>query len=354
MQVGMHLIFQNHMGHLDDGEHVRQELELGLMAEPLGFDSIWVVEHHFNDYSANPDPADTLCWLAGQTERIKLATGAFILPWNDPLRVAEKISFLDHISGGRAILGVGRGLARREYGGFGVDMGDSRELFDSSGEAILRALETGWYEGPGPFGPRDKVEIRPRPLAGFRDRLYSIGMSPDSAEQAGRLGARLASFSQAPDESWRDGPLDVYRATYRQHHDGEPPLPMIVDLMYCGPSGSETEELGRKHLAEYYVSVVNHYEIMNEHFKDLKGYETYGSAVDFLNDMGLDAQIEAYTSLQAWGTPDQIIDRVQRRRETVGDYEQAVICRYGSMTFDQVKASTSLFADEVLPALATF
>src|SRR5213075_3234928 len=115
MDVTLQLIFQNYGGALPDDEHVAIEMELALMAEPLGFGMVMAVEHHFCDYAACPDNAQFLSWLAAKTSRVRLGTGAFILPWNNPLRVAEKITLLDHLSGGRAVLGVGRGLARREY-----------------------------------------------------------------------------------------------------------------------------------------------------------------------------------------------------------------------------------------------
>src|SRR5690606_9585861 len=129
---------------------------------------------------------------------IRLGTGAVIVPWNDPLRVAEKMAFLDYLSNGRAVLGLGRGLARREYESFGLDMGESRERFDVAARMIIEALDSGFIEGAGPYSPQPRTEIRPRPRAGFRDRLYCVGMSPESVEQAALLGARLMIFSQQP------------------------------------------------------------------------------------------------------------------------------------------------------------
>ena len=93
-----------------------------------------------------------------------------IVPWNDPLRVAERIVMLDHLSSGRAVLGLGRGLARVEYESFGIEMGESRARFDEAARMILAAVETGFIEGDGPYYPQLRTEIRPRPLRSFRDR----------------------------------------------------------------------------------------------------------------------------------------------------------------------------------------
>ena len=132
MKVGVLLVFQNWHENLTDEEMFRSEIRLGEMAETLGYDSVWSVEHHFDDYSMCPDNTQPLSYLAGRTSSIKLGTGAVILPWNDPLRVAEKITLLDHLAEGRVVFGMGRGLAKMEYAGFGLDMNESRERFDEA------------------------------------------------------------------------------------------------------------------------------------------------------------------------------------------------------------------------------
>src|SRR6266542_5080118 len=92
--------------------------------------SLWSVEHHFDDYSMCPDNMQFLSWLAGRTSRVGLGTAAVILPWNNPLRVVEKMILLDHFSQGRAVFGMGRGLAKMEYRGQMIDMNEARERFD--------------------------------------------------------------------------------------------------------------------------------------------------------------------------------------------------------------------------------
>ena len=142
MNVGILQIFQNYLGRGSDPDMLQGEMRLALLAEELGYDKLWAVEHHFTDYAACPDNLQYLSWLAGRTQRIGLATGAVIVPWNDPLRVVEKMVMLDHLSGGRAVLGLCRGLARVEYEHFGIDMGESRERFDVAARLIIIAQYT--------------------------------------------------------------------------------------------------------------------------------------------------------------------------------------------------------------------
>src|SRR5258705_12179751 len=111
MHIGMSVIFQG----LDDRSDVdvyRDEVRLADLAEPLGFDSVWSVEHHFTEYDMIPDPVQFLTYMAGRTTKVQLGTMVVVLPWNNPVRVAEEITLLDILSGGRAILGIGPGLGR--------------------------------------------------------------------------------------------------------------------------------------------------------------------------------------------------------------------------------------------------
>ena len=351
MDVGLLLIFQNYLGRGRDQDVVRNEARLAELAEPLGYDKLWCVEHHFTDYAACPDNLQFLSYVAARTQRIKLATGAVIVPWNDPLRAAEKIVLLDHLSGGRAVLGLGRGLARIEYSGFGIDMGESRERFDEAARMIIEALDKGFIEGGGPYYPQARTEIRPRPLAGFRDRFYCVGMSPDSVEQAAQLGARLMVFSQQTWESFAEGSLTAYRETYRNQHQSPPPPPLTGDLMFCHADPERAEALAMEHMPNYFLTIIKHYEIMSEHFKHAKGYEHYATAAELFEQVGLETAASVYCAVQTWGTPAMILEKLRQRRELIGDFELSVIASYGGMPFEEAEQSARLFAREVLPEL---
>jgi alkanesulfonate monooxygenase SsuD/methylene tetrahydromethanopterin reductase-like flavin-dependent oxidoreductase (luciferase family) len=189
MKTGYMLAMQNSHEGMSDAEMIRNELRIAEQAEEFGFNVIWCAEHHFDHYSIAPDNFQLLTWLAARTKKIQLGTAAVILPWNDPLRLAEKASVLDAVSEGRFVLGLGRGLARMEYQAFGIAMHEARDRFDESARMIVNALETGFIEGTGPYYPQRRTEIRPRPLYSFKDKLYSVAMSPDSITAAAQLGA---------------------------------------------------------------------------------------------------------------------------------------------------------------------
>src|SRR6478609_8964617 len=135
-----------------DADFVREEVDNLVMAEELGFDSVWITEHHFSDYSMSNDPLQLLTYIAVKTRHVKLGTQCIIVPWHNPVRVAEAIVNLDILSGGRAILGFGGGLAQHEFGGLGIDMTQSRDRYNDGLEMICSALETGVIEGKGIYG----------------------------------------------------------------------------------------------------------------------------------------------------------------------------------------------------------
>ena len=351
MEVGLLGIFQNYLGRGQDEDMVRNEMRLARLADELGFDKYWPTEHHFTDYSACPDNVQFLSWLAGSTQRIRLGTGAVIVPWNDPLRVAEKISFLDHLSGGRAVLGLGRGLSRTEYHHFQIDMGTSRDRFDEGARMIIDALDTGFIEGEGPYYPQVRTPIRPRPAASFRDRFYCVGMSPESVEQAASLGGRLMTFSQQPWELYAEGALAEYRKSWRKHHDSEPPPPLTGDLMICHADAARAEEMVTEYMCNYFLTIIRHYEIMSDHFKDTQGYDHYANAAEAFAAVGLETSAQVYCQVQTWGTPEMILEKLRSRRELLGEYELNLLACYGGMPYEEAEGSLRLFATEVLPEL---
>jgi alkanesulfonate monooxygenase SsuD/methylene tetrahydromethanopterin reductase-like flavin-dependent oxidoreductase (luciferase family) len=344
------MIFQSYGYGTDitDAQVYDEEIALGVLADELGFDALWPVEHHFEDYAFCPDNVVFLAYMAARTNRIKLGTGAVIVPWNEPLRVAEKISMLDHLCNGRLLFGMGRGLARREYEPFSIDMGTSRDRFDEAAPMILRALASGFIEGEGPHYPQPRTPIRPKPSRPFTDRTYCVAMSPDSVIAAANLGARMVVFSQRPYEQQKDA-FEEYRARYEDLHASPSPPPVTCDFVYCDRDASRAEDKARDHLVGYLTSVLQHYELMSDHFKSAPGYESYGRAVDLLQAIGLEPLCEQYLAVQAYGTPERIVERLQARRELIGDFDLTACFRFAGLPFDEATQSMTLFATDVLP-----
>ena len=352
MNIGTLALFQR-FGYDDsvtDSQVYKEELALAEQIEDLGYDSHWCVEHHFQDYSFCPDNAVYLAHLAAITKRIKLATGAVILPWNTPLRAAEKIALLDELSDGRVIFGMGRGLSRKEYEQFGIDMESSRERFDEAAPMILKALETGVIEGNGKYYKQPKATIRPKPVRSFKGRVTQVAMSPDSALEAATHAAQMMIFTQKPIEQHNDD-FAPYRERFLELHGYDAPAPLMAGLTVCHEDLDYARELARKHIAGYLITVMDHYELMGDHFKQVKGYESYGEAVDMMRDIGLEAVSDAYMDAQAWGTPEMIIEKLEHWRDVVGDFDLIWGFRAAGISYQDANNSQRLIAEKVLPTI---
>jgi alkanesulfonate monooxygenase SsuD/methylene tetrahydromethanopterin reductase-like flavin-dependent oxidoreductase (luciferase family) len=335
----------------DDVQVYRNELRLALDAEELGFDRVMAVEHHFTDYAFCPDNAQFLSYVAAKTSRIELFPAAFILPWNDPVRVVEKAVMLDHLSDGRTVLGLGRGLARREFTAFRQSMSESRDRFDEAAAMVLDALESGFIEGSGPYYPQPRVEIRPRPIKSFAGRSYMVGTSPASVDVAARLGLGAMKFASAPWETAVDE-INRYREGFRAHHGSTAPPLVTGDVMVCHPNDKRAEELARVHERNYFVSVLRHYELLSDHFKETLGsYAHYVTVAEAMRGTSEEESFEGYLQANLWGDPSRILDQLTARRELLGDFELGVAVNFGDIDFDVARSGLRLFADKVLPEL---
>ena len=350
MHVGMSSVFQSPKRTVSDHQVYRDELRLADLAEPLGFQSIWGVEHHFTDYTMCPDVVQFLTYMAGRTEKVQLGSMVIVLPWHDPMRVAEEVSMLDNLSDGRMILGIGRGLARVEYGGFRQDMSQSRALFIESAEMLLKGLEDGYCEYDGELIKQPRRDIRPAPFRSFRGRTYAAAISPESSRIMAELGVGLLIIPQKPwEEVAKD--LSTYREVYRQVNETEAPPPVVAGFTFCDEDEERAQEMARRYVGTYWESVMDHYEFRADHLKDIKGYEYYGKMTEKIVEYGDNDVMDFFVNLQVWGTPEQCYEKVLRIKERTGTDSFVASFSYGGMPSTEAERSMRLFAAEVMPEL---
>jgi alkanesulfonate monooxygenase SsuD/methylene tetrahydromethanopterin reductase-like flavin-dependent oxidoreductase (luciferase family) len=349
MQVGLAAIFQNPEDHVTDGEVYRNELRMADLAEPLGFDSVWGVEHHFTDYTMCPDVLQFLTYMAGRTKKIKLGSMVVVLPWHDPIRVAEQISMLDHISEGRFILGMGRGAGRVEFEGFRVPMGESRERFVEAAQLVLTGLEKGYCEYEGKYYQQPKKDIRPRPERTFKGRTYAAAVSPESVEIMARLGIGILVIPQKP---WPmvDAELAAYRDVYQKVNNAPAPAPIIAGWCFCDEDEKRAREMAVRWIGGYWETARKHYEFGGEHFAKTKGYEFY-AAMSQAQRASANQMTEMYLDLQVWGTPKMCIDRIRQTCEKTGSNAFTTVFSYAGMPWNEAERNLRLFAAKVLPVL---
>jgi len=349
MHVGLGLTFQCLDGQID-AEVYRQELALAARAEDVGFDSVWTSEHHFSDYQLTSQMLMFLSWVAGQTKRVKLGTMVTVLPWHDPLRVAESFTALDHLSGGRAILGIGRGLGRVEFEGFRVAMGESRRRFTEYSQAILEALETGVIEHDGELYKQPRTPIRPSPFASFKGRTFAAAVSPQSMELMARMGVGILVIAQKPWET-AEAELASYRDRYLELNGFEAPKPILAVVTGVSHDRAVAERMRDVYLQRWARSTVEHYEFDNVGFAAIEGYEYYAGLANNIARHGLERFNGFLADLQVWGTPEKVTEKLLEYAQRCDAGGLIIPMTFGGMPYDEARASFELFATEVLPEL---
>ncbi|HZZ49667.1 MAG TPA: LLM class flavin-dependent oxidoreductase [Pseudonocardia sp.] len=343
------LVMGNMHEGMSDHDFMHEEMRLAIAAEEMGYGAVWCVEHHFDrKYSMCPDNFVYLAYLAAKTSKIKLGIGACILPWNDPLRVIEKINLLDIMSNGRVEVGFGRGLSRMEYSRFGIDMEEARGRWKEAYSLVSRAQENGYIEGDGEFWQQPYAEIAPYSGIPLKGRTTEIAMSEESQLLAADLGLRMATFAVTPMETLSVG-LNNYRAAYQEAHGEPSPPPMICDMVTVHEDEEEALRLHREAVHAYFFSLIKHYELAGDHFKDIKGYESYDALAGMFRDAGLDKAAEDYAQANTYGTPEQVVEKLRHNRELAGDYDLAVAFSVGARPYDQVESMMRLFSEKVTP-----
>jgi alkanesulfonate monooxygenase SsuD/methylene tetrahydromethanopterin reductase-like flavin-dependent oxidoreductase (luciferase family) len=350
MHVGLGLCFQNLDAKMSDADVYKLELGFAARAEDAGYDSVWTPEHHFSDYQLTPNVPQFLAWVAGQTKRVKLGTMVTVLPWHDPVRVAENFILLDHLSEGRAILGLGRGLGRIEFNGFRAKMSESRRRFVEYTEAILAGLETGVMEYDGELYKQPRVKIRPAPYASFRGRTFASAISPSSIDLMAKLGVGLMVIAQKP---WNKVVEDLtsYRRRYLEINRVEAPKPILAVFVATHEDAREAQRMRETYLQRYARSTVEHYEFGNVGFAEIEGYEYYAGLAKNIAKHGLENFNGFLADLQVWGTPDVVVAKLKAYVDLLQAGGLLILPCYGAMPKEVARANYDLIANKVLPAL---
>ena len=168
----------NHAG-LGDSHSYRGFIDYVIEAERLGFESVFLVEHHFTGAGQVSSSMTLLAYLAARTQRIRLGTAVVVLPWHNPVLVAEQAATLDLLSGGRLDLGVGKGYRAPEFGGFCIPQAEATERFDEALEVIRKAWTSeGRFSHHGKRWHYENVVVEPEPIQRPHPPLWMAGGSP--------------------------------------------------------------------------------------------------------------------------------------------------------------------------------
>jgi alkanesulfonate monooxygenase SsuD/methylene tetrahydromethanopterin reductase-like flavin-dependent oxidoreductase (luciferase family) len=323
-----------------------ESLRLADLVEPLGFDTLWTIEHHFGPYGMSCNPLQIFSYMAGRTTRIGFGTMVIVLPWHDPIRVAEGITVLDNmLAGRRLMLGLGRGAAENEFAGFRVDYAESRDRMDEALEIVRLALTQEWFSFEGRFFTIPRTSIRPRPVTpDLTENMVFAWSSPETMAWAANTGGGqlYANFSNWEAVASSSAAFNSMRAEHGWHW--VPPI--AGGPVFCSTSRADVAT-ARDWFKQTFDSSVWHYGLMNK--PSLRALLAGKEGAEL--ERAIAAIYDEATRVGVFGTPNECREQLGDIQARTGMGELVCHMNFGLMPVDVAEGSMRLFAAEVLPTL---
>ncbi len=354
----------------DEAQAMQEALEEAELADRLGFDCFWLVEHHFlEEYSHSSAPEVFLAALSQRTERLRLGHGIVhtIPAINHPARIAERISTLDLLSGGRVEFGTGEGSSLTELAGFCVDPAQKNLMWEECVRVALRCMsETPFTGHIGEFVKMPPRNVVPKPAQKPHPPVWLACSRRESIHRAAKNGMGALSFSFFDPEEARHW-VDDYYGTLET--EGVPIGDAVnanlacVTTFFCHEDEAEAVRRGAEG-ANFFGYSLGHYYVFGRHRpaatnlwseyqnrRSEAGYDPTAVAAASHNHDRLGAKVteKGVKGLRgAMGTPDQVRDYI-RRYEEFGVDQLILSSASGMNNHEHIMESLELFAKEVMP-----
>jgi len=319
-----------------DHEFLKETLAEARAAEDRGMDAVWLAEHHFDGTLAYVDPVSFAAALAMATKRVKIGTAVIQAALHHPIRVAEQLSLIDHLSEGRLIAGFGKGTMYNpyEYAAFGVDQEIAAERFDEMEEVILKCWSGERVAHKGRFWEFDIPMMRPVPYTRPHPPLLRATGSEDAAIAQARRGR---PFLIAGTNEVIAKRAATFRAAMRKAGFDEAKIAATMDASWAWKNViiAETDRRAEEIATDSFQQTLAYREGLGMASRFVDNYKAAGVTVP-----------PAYV----FGTPDTVIAKLLPMRETgIG----GMICRFrnGPMPLSAALNSMELFLRHVAPAL---
>ncbi len=345
MKFGMMYLFSEY-GDTPQAQVFKEFLEEVELAEELGFDSVWLPEHHFSVYGMLGDTLTLAAAVAQRTKRIKIGTAVVLLPLQHPVRVAEQAALVDCLSEGRLLLGVGRAYQPSEFTGFGIDPGESRERFFESLDILLKCFSGEKFSHHGQFWSCEDIELFPRPVQQPHPPIYMAAVSSPSYQIAAEHGLsilRAPRFTRITlvQEQW---------AEYCKYMNaaGRDPMaqdqPMLMQT-FVADSMEEAKKIAEPHAIWYH-------ELFQKVLPGAPGKKIHPSYEIYDTVRKAHAEV-TFDDLAQWGsafgTPEDVAERIVIYAREAGVNHWMSEMKFGGLKHDDAMRSMKLFAAEVMP-----
>jgi alkanesulfonate monooxygenase SsuD/methylene tetrahydromethanopterin reductase-like flavin-dependent oxidoreductase (luciferase family) len=325
------------------------------LADELGFDQSWAVEHHFlEEYSHCSAPEVFLAAAAMRTKRIRLGHGIVVSlpPFSHPARSAERAAALDIISNGRLEFGTGRSATWTELGGFGCDPDLTKEMWDEVLHAIPKMWMSDTFSWEGKFFSMPERPVIPKPVQKPHPPLWVAVSSPETAIQAGQRGIGCLGVSIGSPQEYAQRVADYRQAIKSCEPAGAFVNDQVngVSFMYVDETDEEARTWGTKlaytfaHLAAHLVGISSVY--------PTPAYKTPGLLFSIRG--GGDEKAPGGGGViregMAIGSPQTVIKNLKMWEEIGVDRMVLIINTGEVIPQERVLKSLRLFADQVMPA----
>jgi alkanesulfonate monooxygenase SsuD/methylene tetrahydromethanopterin reductase-like flavin-dependent oxidoreductase (luciferase family) len=350
LRFGTFFFFQAPPGQ-DHADIIHRELEQVEWTEELGFDEVWFTEHHFIDYGLSVDPASLAAAAASRTRRVRIGLAAAILPFHQPLRLAEQMALVDILSKGRLDVGVGRGNRPAEFAGYRVPQQESRERFDETVDVMQLAWTEERFSYRGRFFQFDDVRVIPKPVQRPHPPLYQVCVTKDGIENTALRGWPMLNSVLFGPVDQLVANRDTYVATLEK--SGRTADEVRALLARWGVSrqiyvaDTDARALEEAKAAEVWYQESFRRFVVPERIEDAHPslQPSFRAMADRLSKVTWEGLV---AETLAFGSPDTVARHIEAMR-AIGVGQVLCWMNFGGLPQDRIRRSMELFAREVMP-----
>ena len=341
-------LFPDSMSAADDGRVIDETLQEARLTDALGFDTIWLAEHHFDGIVAYVDPVAFAAALAVATTKARIGFAVAQMALHHPIRMAEQVALIDHISKGRLIVGLGRGTAYNiyDYQGYGIDHTEAQERFEEAEAIMFEAWKGQAFEHHGKFFDLKLPELRPSVFTRPHPYVIRAAATEHGMLDIARRGNPFMMNVQSNAVTAQR--MALYQQTLRELGMDEPNVAAKTDECWVWRNVfvAETDAEAERIAVPAFIEMHEHRVAMRKHI-----YAEQGASILPMPPAG--AAQPAHASVEhalVYGSPATVAEKLAPLKAT-GVGGLIMQFRLGPMNYEQTAASLTLFNDKVIPAL---
>jgi alkanesulfonate monooxygenase SsuD/methylene tetrahydromethanopterin reductase-like flavin-dependent oxidoreductase (luciferase family) len=332
-----------------------EEVHQMVLAEDLGFDSVWLTEHHYADYGLSAAPSVLLATLAARTTRIRLGIAVYVVPFHHPLRLAEETASIDILSGGRLTVGLGRGNRPMEFWGHGVPQQESRARMEEGVDVLLQAWTQDRVNFDGQFWRIHDVPVYPKPVQRPHPPLAFAVTSPETIAWTAQHGYGMLSSGLGTPLATTLKNRDAYVQGLREAGNSQTRIDQLLDRwvvtkhVYVAPTDAEARADAEGPEMWYRDSFIRSLSADGLVGLHESVYQGVASTLTRLRSQTWEDLLDSALLI---GSPETVAEKVAALQGAgVGE----VVCwmNFGGLPTDSVRRSMRLFAERVIPRFRT-